>query len=345
MGSVLDEPRPRALALASAMNPSTETIQWLLDSDPSFKWRVQRDLLGLPQSEWQATKNQTGTDGFGARVLSVQDPDGQWMSGAYFPKRHDDRAIYHDDDDQGQPYTATTWALNALRSWGVDATLLGDTAARLAANSLWEYKDLPYWDGEVDCCINAFTLSNGLWLGLDMAKNAQWFVEHQAADGGWNCEWVEGSTRGSFHSTLNSLIGLLDYEQQTGRNSQITAARKKAEEYLLQRKLMFKLGTDEPVGRWVAEFIAPARWRYSALRALDYFRQSSVFDGTLPDPRLEPAIELVKSKMNQNGRWLNDWVEKGSVWVEEDAPMGQESKQNTLAAIGVLSWWEANRQN
>ncbi|MFM5905025.1 MAG: squalene cyclase, partial [Micrococcales bacterium] len=196
------------------MQPSSETITWLLDSEPSIRWQVERDLLELPQDQWQATRAKTATDGFGGKVLSVQDPDGQWAGGAYFPTRHDDRAIFHADDAEGQPYTATTWALNSLRRWGVDAKLLGDTAARLAANSRWEYDDLPYWDGEVDCCINAFTLSNGLWLGLDMSTNARWFLEHQAADGGWNCEWVEGSTRGSFHSTVNSLFGLLDYEIQ-----------------------------------------------------------------------------------------------------------------------------------
>lgn len=323
------------------MQPSSETIEWLLDSDPSIRWQVERDLLELPQDQWQATRAKTATDGFGAKVLSVQDPDGQWAGGAYFPTRHDDRAIFHADDAEGQPYTATTWALNSLRRWGVDARHLGDTAERLAANSRWEYDDLPYWGGEVDCCINAFTLSNGLWLGLDMSKNAHWFTEHQAADGGWNCEWVEGSTRGSFHSTLNSLFGLLDYEIQTGRDPEITQARKRAEEYLLQRNLMFKLSTNEQVARWATEFIAPERWRYSTLRALEYFRQACDFDKSAPDSRLAPAVETVRSKMNERGRWINDWVEKGSVWVEEDSAIGQDSKLVTLSALRVLKWWDA----
>src|SRR3546814_11257556 len=72
--------------------------------------------------------------------------------------------------------------------------------------------DLPYWDGEVDCCINAWTVANGVWLGMPVDELADWFVRHQLPDGGWNCEWIEGSTRSSFHSTLNSLKGLLAYE-------------------------------------------------------------------------------------------------------------------------------------
>ena len=154
-------------------------------------------------------------EGFGARLLALQDPDGQWAGGAYFPGDFD----FHGPetaDDAGQPWTATTWTLNTLRDWGLDAAALAGTADLLAANSRWEYDDLPYWGGEVDCCINAYTLANGVWLGVDVAGIAQWFLDHRLADGGWNCEWVEGSTRSSFHSTLNALKGLLYYETATG---------------------------------------------------------------------------------------------------------------------------------
>ena len=69
-----------------------------------------------------------------------------------------------------QPWTATTWSLNSLREWGIDAEVLRErhTAELLAANSRWEYEDLPYWGGEVDCCINAWTVANGVWLGADV---------------------------------------------------------------------------------------------------------------------------------------------------------------------------------
>ena len=151
------------------------------------------------------------TEGFGARLLARQDPDGQWAGGAFFPRPTSTRA----GEDDGQPWTATTWSLNSLRDWGLDAAALAGTAEKLAANSRWEYDDLPYWGGEVDCCINSWTLANGVWLGADVDGIAQWFLDHRLPDGGWNCEWVEGSTRSSFHSTLNSLKGLLYYETAT----------------------------------------------------------------------------------------------------------------------------------
>ncbi|MBK0296875.1 squalene cyclase, partial [Bacillus sp. S34] len=98
-----------------------------------------------------------------AALLAHQDPDGQWAGGAYFPADFDFDGP--EAKEPGQPYTATTWPLNALRDWGLDAAVLGDSAARLDANSRWEYEQLPYWGGEVDCCIHAFTLANGTWLG------------------------------------------------------------------------------------------------------------------------------------------------------------------------------------
>ena len=120
------------------------------------------------------------------------------------------------------------------------------TAELLAANSRWEYDDLPYWGGEVDCCINGWTLANGVWLGADVTGIVDWFLEHQLPDGGWNCEWVEGSTRSSFHSTLNSLKGLLAYDAATGGSAATRDARRRGEEYLLQRELFRRLSTGEP---------------------------------------------------------------------------------------------------
>jgi hypothetical protein len=195
-------------------------IAWLRDSDPALRWQVERDLVFEPPEVWEATRARIVTEGFGARLLALQEPDGQWAGGAYFPADFD----FHGPEaaeGAGQPYTATTWTLNSLREWGLDSAVLRErrTAELLAENSRWEYENLPYWGGEVDCCINAVTVANGLWLGADIGDITgivDWFLEHRLPDGGWNCEWVEGSTRSSFHSTLNSLKGLLAYDVATG---------------------------------------------------------------------------------------------------------------------------------
>lgn len=314
---------------------------WLLDSDPALRWQVERDLVGEPPEVWEATRARIATEGFGADLLARQDPDGQWAGGAYFPAGFQGP---EPDDDGGQPWTATTWTLNTLREWGLDATVLRErhTAELLAKNSRWEYDDLPYWDGEVDCCINAYTVANGLWLGADVTGIVDWFVEHRLPDGGWNCEWVEGSTRSSVHSTLNSLKGLLAHDAATGGTDATRAARRAGEEYLLRRGLFRRLSTGEPVAPWVDRFSYPFRWFYNVLNAAEYFRQATLLDGTPPDPRMADAIELIRAARQPDGTWLQARRHPGRVWFEVDAPAGEPSKWLTLHGTRVLTWWDAH---
>ena len=89
----------------------------------------------------------------------------------------------------------------------------------------------------MDCCINAWTAQR-VWLGADITGIVDWFLEHRLPDGGWNCEWVEGSTRSSFHSTLNSLKGLLAYDAGTGGTDATRAARHSGQEYLLAARTL-----------------------------------------------------------------------------------------------------------
>jgi hypothetical protein len=300
-----------------------QVLDWLLESDPALRWQVERDLADAPAAVWEATRARVPHEGFGARLLALQDPDGQWAGGAYFPP---------DADPTGpQPFTATTWALTSLREWGVEADRLGDTAARLV-DARWEYQGLPYWGGEVDCCINALTLLNGAWLGVDVSGLVTWFEEHRMADGGWNCAWVEGSTRSSFHSTLAAVRALREHERRTGA----TTAAAAGEEYLLERRLLRRLSTGELVAPWVGDHTYPFRWGYSALNALDHFRV-----GGVRDDRMAEAVDVVRSQRLPDGRWTRSDRFPGAVPFEVDAPAGEPSRWVTFLALRVLRWWEA----
>lgn len=59
------------------MKPVT-AIEWLLDSDPSIRWQVMRDLLGEPEEAIAAERAKVATEGWGERLLALQGPDGQW---------------------------------------------------------------------------------------------------------------------------------------------------------------------------------------------------------------------------------------------------------------------------
>lgn len=323
------------------MTGAVDVVAWLRDSDPALRWQVERDLMHEAPEVWGATRASIATEGFGARLLALQDPDGQWAGGAYFPADFD----FHGPEaaeDAGQPWTATTWTLNSLREWGLDPTVLRErrTAELLAENSRWEYENLPYWGGEVDCCINAYTVANGVWLGADVTGIVDWFLEHRLPDGGWNCEWVEGSTRSSFHSTLNSLKGLLACDAATEGTDATRAARRSGEEYLLERGLFRRLSTGAPVAPWVDRFAYPFRWFYNVLNATEYFRQASQLDGVAPDPRMADAIGLIRAARQPDGTWLQARRHPGRVWFEVDVPAGEPSPWLTLFGTRVLAWWD-----
>jgi hypothetical protein len=316
-------------------------IRWLLDSDPALRWQVERDIVGADAGAWQETRARVASEGFGARLLALQDPDGQWAGGAFFPADFD----FHGPEaaeGAGQPWTATTWTLNTLREWGLDAAVLRErrTVELLAENSRWEYDDLPYWGGEVDCCINAWTLENGVWLGADVAGIADWFLQHRMEDGGWNCEWVNGSRRSSFHSTVNSLKGLLAWDAATGGTEATRAARRGGEEYLLKRGLYRRLSTGEPVASWVDRYVYPFRWFYSVLNAADYFRRAAAVDGRPPDARMAEAIGMIRAARQPDGTWIQARRHPGRVWFEVDVPAGEPSKWLTLYGTRVLDWWD-----
>jgi hypothetical protein len=325
------------------MDIDEDVATWLLEADPAICWQAQRDVLDAAPVDWQATRSRVATEGFGAALLARQDPEGTWAGGAFFPAGFFESP---EAGSPGQPWVATTWALKDLREWGVDAAALGDTAQKLDADCRWDYDDLPYWGGEVDVCINSFTLAAGAWLGVDVSALAAWFPAHRLDDGGWNCEAEEGdSVRSSFHSTLNALRGMLAYERETG-DSSLREARRSGEEYLLSRRLAFRATSGELVGPFVTRFVYPNRHRYSVLAALDYFREAALFDGTgfaggRPDVRMAEAIEMVRAARQPDGRWLQTTPLPGRTWFDVDVPEGEPSRWLTLFGTRVLQWWDA----
>jgi hypothetical protein len=318
-----------------------DVLDWLLDSDPSLRWQVERDLLGEPPEIWERTRARVATEGHGAALLSHQDADGQWAGGAFFPA--DVVARWNaglPPAEEGQPFTATTWSLTSLREWGLDPAVLAGTARKLEP-VVWEYEDMPYWGGEVDVCINAMTLGNGTWLGRDMSALADWFVEHQLPDGGWNCEWVEGSTRSSFHSTINAIRGLLEYEQRTGATPAIIAARRRGEQYLLERRLRYRRSNGEPLGGWTDVLMYPPRAQFTTLKALDHLTAAALHDGVPFDDRMTEAVESIRARRRPDGSWLQEHVIPGRVWFPLDVAEGEPSPWLTFHALRMLSRWDA----
>ncbi|GAA1229405.1 hypothetical protein [Oryzihumus leptocrescens] len=311
---------------------TTAPLGWLLDSDPAIRWQVLRDLTDAPAAEVAAERARVATEGWGARLLAARDPDGQWMGGACFPGRGEPPPAGH------QPWTATLPAMMELYDFGLDPSTgtAREMTALVAANCRWEYNDKPFFTGEVEPCINGRTVTLGAYFGADVDDLVARLLTDQLDDGGWNCGTEQGSTVSSFASTINVLEGLLEYEGATGGSEELRAARRRGEQYLLDRSLFRRRSTGEvAVGAWLG-FSFPTRWQYDVLRALEYFRRSDV-----RDPHLGEAIELVRRKRQDDGTWLLENTHPGAVHVELEQGDGRPSRWNTLRATRVLTWWDA----
>jgi hypothetical protein len=311
-------------------------IAWLLDSDPALRWQVQRDLLGRPEAEWRAERARVETDGWGARLLACADPDGQWAGAAFWP------AGFTEDDwrREGQAWTATCFALDQLREFGLppDCPSARRVVDLVGRNSRWEEGDQPFWQGEVEECINGRTVASGAYFGVDVAAIVARLQGEQLPDGGWNCERAAGSRRGSFDTTINVLEGLLEFERATGGTAASRAARAAGEEYLRRRGLFRRLSTGEPVAERYTSLAYPLRWQYDVLRGLDYFRAAATLDARPPDPRLAGAVELLGTRRGPDGTWALERSLGGRVWFGLDEEVGLPSRWLTLRALRVLDW-------
>ena len=204
----------------------------------------------------------------------------------------------------------------------------------------WWHK--PFFAGEVEPCINGRVVTVGAYFGVDMHPVVDRLLGEQMTDGGWNCDQEIGSTRGSFHTTINVLEGLLEFERATGGSPAVKAARARGQEYLLSRHLFKRLSTGEPIehdrkgGPVWTQFSYPAGWRYDILRGLDYLRSA----GVAPDPRMAEAIEIVASKRDTDGRWALGIMHPDEVIAEPGITEGSPSRWNTLRAMRVLRRFE-----
>lgn len=309
------------------------TIDWLLDSDPSIHWQVMRDLLGLPESDWGTERARVETEGWGARLLALEDPDGLWAGGACFPAD-----FVWGGDEPMQPWTATMHTLQTLQILGLDPdSASAHRAARLVAeNGRWEHEGQRYFDGEVEPCINGRTIETGAYLGADVSGIVDRILDEGLEDGGWNCEAERGSVRSSFDTTINVLDGLIELEHAGLADDRVREARRSGEEYLLERGLFRRKSTGEVADAAYLEFAFPYYWHYDVLRALDYFRRA----GADRDPRMGEAVEIVRSKQQPDGRWLLDRIHQGRVFFDIESPVGAPSRWNTLRALRVLEWWD-----
>jgi len=306
------------------MADRTAVIDWLLEGDPSIRWQVMRDLMHEPEDVIAAERSRVASEGWGGTLLDRQTPDGHW------------------GDDQDHGWMTTNDVLTLLRHLGLSAE---SPRARNAIGRVvsgikwWQLDGQPFFEGETEPCINGRILASGAYFGADVEKILGRLLGGQLEDGGWNCE-APPSTRSSFHSTICVLDGLLAYETARGPKPEVTEARLRGQNYLLERRLLRSVNTGEIINSRWTELSFPPTWHYDVLRGLDYLRSA----GVTPDERLSEAIALVENARHADGRWHQDVHhsdERIQIPVDVETKVGAANRWNTLRALRVLDWYEA----
>jgi hypothetical protein len=300
-------------------------MDWLLDSDPSIRWQVMRDLTDTPAAIIAAERSRVASEGWGSLLLDQQRADGQWGDGIATPF-----------------WWSNLYTLLFLRDLGLDPTSERARGAieRVREQVTWGpwFGDSPFFEGEVEPCINGRVVALGAYFGERSDRLVDRLLSEQLSDGGWNCEAERGSVRSSFHTTICVLEGLLAYEQAFGAMTTVTHARRRAHEYLLDRRLLRRLSTGNVIEPAWMQFAFPTLWHYDVLRALDYLRAA----GEQPDARAEEAMAIVLERRHSDGRWLLDVRHKDTLYTELAGLVGAPNRWLTLRALRVVNWYRAN---
>jgi hypothetical protein len=304
-------------------------VDWLLDSDPALQWQVMRDITDEPPAARAKERAKVAIEGWGARLLALQAPDGLWAGRPW-----------------SQDWTDAFHVLELLRRFGLDPE---SEQARRAVGLVREHvvwrggapvetpwDDNRFFEGEVEPCINGNVVSSGAYFGVDMAPLVARLLGEQLPDGGWNCEVENGATVSSFGTTINVVEGLLEHERAIGGQAEVAAARRRGEEYLLERRLFRRKSTGDVIDPTWLQFSFPHWYFYDVLRGLDYLR-----DAQVRDERVAEAIGVVESNRDPDGRWPLQNVHEGETYFEMDEGEGKPSRWNTLRAMRVLDWFES----
>jgi hypothetical protein len=314
---------------------SDEVIAWLLEGDPAIRWQTLRDLVGAPESTVARERGKVGREGWGGRLMALQDDGGTWAGGG-----PGDRGLYT------PKWKSTTYTMLLLRDLGLAP---GDRRASRACEVLLEKGlrrdggiNYGVWARRIErgeTCVTGMVLSILAYFLVDddrLDTVVDHLLDQQMNDGGWNCQRPQGATHSSVHTTISVLEGLYHYEaHRQGRLRAVREAQGDGREFLLAHRLFRSHRTGAIIKPEFTRFSFPPRWHYDILRALDHFQAV----GAARDARLAEAIDIVRGKRREDGRWPLQHGYPGKTWFEMER-VGEPSRWNTLRALRVLRWWD-----
>lgn len=315
------------------MTISPRLRRWLTGpaSDPSIRLRYWTAFNDSPAADRRVrdARQHLGREGWAAKLLSTQFPDGHWVTPGSAPEE-----LYR------PKYISTNWVIIVLAELGMTRT---DPRIRKAAELLldrWSRRgaDLDGRSGEI--CVTGNAVRALLRFGyLDhpaVRRSIDWIVDTQKRDGGWHCF-------PSRTGTLDSWEGLAALaEIPPGfRTESVDQAIERGAEFFLERRLMREGKTPYPP--WF-RIHYPNHYYYDALLGL----RLMVRLGYAGDRRLRPAVEWLRKKKGRDGTWsldavhpdrdakLTDYPIRTPVFPMMLEPLGEPSRWATLEALVVL---------
>lgn len=257
-----------------------EMIQWLLTGDSIIRYLAEKYLLDQPTTH--------NNEGYIEQYLKLYDQaTEEWGKGIYSPL-----------------WISSHYTLLELKYMEISYNHpFYQQAAEKVFDGLWFNKGKVSSRRYQDMCMSAMLLSlvtYGRFEDTRIYEIIDYIMDHQMADGGWNCAWDSAhskSLRGSFHTTISVLEALWDYEQYgyTYKMAEIRMSRLKGHDYLLRRKLMNSLSKERLAHPEFVKFHYPVRYKYDCFRALEYFAAL----GHPLDAGMELALLLVQQQLTE----------------------------------------------
>ena len=295
-------------------------IEWLLSGDVALQYQTMRDLLDEVQPQLQ---DRISREGWGKQYLDCRNPDGGWGDAFYKPK-----------------WTSTHYTLLELKKLQIAPTTDGllETILQIAERHISSDGGLGHTVGckKSDVCINGMFLNYACYFGIPEALTTSivdFLLTEAMDDGGFNCmSNRSGARHSSLHSTLSVLEGILEYQRagHSYRLDELRQAVASSQEFILRHRLFKSDHTGKVISPDFLKMPYPQHWRYSVLKALDYFRDASV-----PfDRRMRDGLNEIWSRRRPDGKWPRYAALPGTVHFIMEPPRGP-GRWNTLLALRV----------
>ncbi len=303
-----------------------QIIDWLLEGDVSIQYQVWRDLLGVDKRKLQAS---ISNEGWGQAYLSKRKSDGHWGDGFYQPK-----------------WISTHYTLLDLRNLNLSPTndIVQESIELILQNNIADDGGIqlgPSTSQYSDVCVNGMFLNYASYFKTSeksMYSIIDCLLKEIMADGGFNCRTTRtGAKHSSLHTTISVLEGLSEFQKAgyTYRKDEILSVKKSSIEFILLHQLFLSDRTGQIINKDFLKLTYPCRWKYDILRAMDFFQ----YTGIGWDNRMKVAIDVLKSKRNNEGSWNMQAAHPGQVHVNMEKA-GKPSRWNTLRVLRVMKHFE-----